>query len=140
MASLLITGDTVTVQLSPVEKAEALHGNVTVPRSAVTSVRAVEDGMDEIHGLRMPGTGIPGLLMVGTVRDHDFVTFAVCHARRPAIVIDLAGQPFSRLVITLDDAEAMAAGLTRLPLGPRARLRRESSRIMRAVAGLRGTG
>ena len=115
MASLMITAETVTVQLSAVEKAEALHGNVTVPRSAITSARAVDDGMDEIHGLRMPGTGIPGLLMVGTVRDRDFVTFAVCRARRPAIVIDLAGQPYNRLVITSDDAEAVAAGLAPSP-------------------------
>jgi hypothetical protein len=109
MASLLITADTVTVQLSPVEKFEAVHGNVTVPRSAITGARAVGDGMDEIHGLRMPGTGIPGVLMVGTVRDHEFVTFAVCHARRPAVVIDLTGQPYDRLVITLDDADVVAA-------------------------------
>ena len=71
MASFLITDDTVTVQLSRVEKLEALHGDVAVPRSAITSARVFGDGMEEWHGLRMPGTGIPGLLMVGTLRDED---------------------------------------------------------------------
>jgi hypothetical protein len=35
MASLLIDGESVTVCLSAVEKLEALHGDVTVPRTAV---------------------------------------------------------------------------------------------------------
>jgi len=112
MASITISHDAVTVTLSAAEKLEALHGDVTVQRSAITSVRAVPDGMTELHGLRMPGTGIPGLLMVGTLRDHDFVTFAVCRARRPAVVIDLAGESYDRLVITRDDAEEVAANLT----------------------------
>ncbi len=53
--------------------------------------------------------------MVGTVRDRDFVTFAVCHARRTAIVIDLTRQPYNRLVITTDDAEVVAAALAPSP-------------------------
>jgi hypothetical protein len=28
--------------------------------------RVVPDGVDEIHGLRTPGTGLPGVIMVGT--------------------------------------------------------------------------
>ena len=111
MASFLITDDTVTVQLSRVEKLESLHGDVAVPRSAITSARVVGDGMEELHGLRMPGTGIPGLLMVGTLRDGDFVTFAVCRARRPAVVVELAGQSYDRLVITADGPEAVVAAL-----------------------------
>ena len=39
-----------------VEKAEALHGDVSVPRVAIVSARIVPDGMDEVHGLRLPGT------------------------------------------------------------------------------------
>jgi hypothetical protein len=57
MAQLLVDADVVTVSLSAVEKAEALHGDVSVPRAAVVSARAVPDGMAEVHGLRMPGTG-----------------------------------------------------------------------------------
>jgi len=112
MANLLIDDDTVTVALSSVEKFEALHGNVTVPRSAIVSVRAVPDGMDELHGLRTPGTGVPGVIMVGTWRDHETFTFAVCHGRRPALVIDLADQVYDRLVITIDNPEQIAASLT----------------------------
>ena len=64
-------------------KAEAVHGDVSVPRTAVVSAQVVPDGMDEVHGFRMPGTGLPGVIMAGTRRDKERVTFAVCHAAGP---------------------------------------------------------
>lgn len=105
MAKLIIDDQKVTVYLSAVEKLEALHGNVTVPRSAVAQVRAVPDGMAEVHGLRAPGTGLPGVIKIGTWRSRKGRTFAVCHGRRPAIVLDLIGSSYHRLVVTLDDPE-----------------------------------
>jgi hypothetical protein len=112
MASLLVNDDVVTVSLSVAEKLEAVHGDVTVPRAAVLSARVVPDGMEEVHGLKMPGTGLPGVIMVGTWRDGETVTFAVCHGRQPAVVVDLADQVYDRLVVTVEDPEAAVAALT----------------------------
>jgi hypothetical protein len=110
MASLMVDGGMVTVSLSVAEKVEALHGDVSVPRTAVLSARVVPDGMDEIHGLK--GSGLPGVIMVGTWRDGERVTFAVCHGRRPAVVLDLADQVYDRIVVTVEDPEAAVAALT----------------------------
>ncbi|MBV9206952.1 MAG: hypothetical protein JO037_16520 [Actinobacteria bacterium] len=112
MAQLLVHDDVVTVSLSAIEKAEAVHGDVSVPRAAVVSARVVLDGMDEVHGLRMPGTGLPGVIMVGTWRDHERVTFAVCHGRRPAVVLELTGQRYDRIVVTVENPDEIAASLT----------------------------
>jgi hypothetical protein len=112
MAELLVNDDVVTVSLSAVEKAEALHGDVQVPRAAVVSARTVPDGMEEVHGLRLPGTGFPGVIMVGTWRDDERSTFAVCHGRRPAVVLELTGQPFDRIVVTVDNPDEVIARLT----------------------------
>jgi hypothetical protein len=112
MASLLVNGDVVTVSLSVAEKLEAVHGDVSVPRAAVLSARVVPDGMEEVHGLKMPGTGLPGVIMVGTWRDGETVTFAVSHGRRPAVVIELADQVYDRLVLTVEDPEAAVAALS----------------------------
>jgi hypothetical protein len=112
VANLVITDDTLTVQMSLGEKAEALHRDLTVPRSAVTGVRVVDDGLAEVQGLKMPGTGIPGVIMVGTWMSRDGSTFAVCHGRGPAIVIDLAGQHIDRIVMTVDNPEEALAELT----------------------------
>jgi hypothetical protein len=67
MAKLIIDDQEVTVSLSAMEKLAALHGNVTVPRSAVVQVRPVSDGMAEVHGLRAPGAGLPGVIKVETL-------------------------------------------------------------------------
>ncbi len=112
MAKLLISDDSVTVSLSSVEKVEALHGNVTVSRSSITAVSAVPDGLAEVHGLSAPGTRLQGVIMVGTWKHRDGITFAVCHGERPAVVVDLVGEGYDRLVVTVDDAEEVARSLT----------------------------
>ncbi len=111
MANLLVSDDVVTVSLSVAEKLEAVHGDVSVPRAAVLRARVVPDGMEEVHGLKMPGTGLPGVIMVGTWRDGETVTFAVCHGRQPAVVVDLADQVYDRLVVTVEDPEATVTAL-----------------------------
>ena len=111
MAKVLVNDDVVTVSLSAIEKAEAVHGDVAVPRTAVVSARIVPDGMDEVHGLRLPGTGFPGVIMVGTWRDQEKVTFAICHGRRPAVVVELTGQRYDRIVVTVENPDEVVARL-----------------------------
>ena len=111
VARLLIDQRRVTVCLSVLEKLEALHRNVTVPRTAVIAAREVPDGLAELRGTGAGtglrgigmGTGLPGVMMVGTVRDGYGLTFAVCRGRGPAIVLDLAGHTYNRIVVTVKD-------------------------------------
>lgn len=111
VAQILLTPDTLTVSLTDLEQVEALHRDLTVPRSAVTDVRAVSDGMAELHGIRAPGTGLPGVIAVGTWRDRGTTTFAVCHGRHPAVVVTLRGQSYDRLVITVEQPSDVVASL-----------------------------
>ncbi len=111
MANLVITDDTVTVQMSAAEKAEALHRDLTVPRSAITGVRVVSSGIDAVHGFKLVGAGIPGVLMVGTFKGAEGSTFAICHRNGPALVIDIRGEHFDRIIITVDNPEQVASQL-----------------------------
>jgi putative intracellular protease/amidase len=115
VASVLMEDRTVTVALSVTEKIEALHGDLAVPRTAVVRAWAVPDGLAEVHGPDMP-TGWPAVSTVGTVRDFarnfDRVTFAVCHGRQPAVVLDLADQPYDRIVVTVDNPGQIVSRLT----------------------------
>ena len=101
--------------LSFAEKMEALRGDLTVPRTAVVRARAVPDGLAEVHGQQM-AAGWPGVSTAGTVRDvardFDMVTFAVCHGRRPAVVLDLAEQPYDRIVVTVGNPDQIVSRLT----------------------------
>lgn len=108
MANIVVDGDTATVSLSALEKVEALHGDVSIAKSSIVGVHDVPDGLAEVHGMRMPGTGLPGVILVGTFLEPGRRTFAVCHGARPAVVFDLKGEHFDRLVVTVDNPEALA--------------------------------
>ena len=64
----------------------------------------------EVHG-RTTGTGLPGVILAGTVRNSDSVTFAVCHGHGPAVILDLAGQPYDRIVVTVENPEEIISRL-----------------------------
>ena len=80
MANLLIDEGSVTVALTMTEKFEALHGDVVLPRSSVRDVRVVQDGMEEIHGMKMPGTGFPGVVMVANMAPGSTAAKRTCGA------------------------------------------------------------
>jgi hypothetical protein len=111
VANLRIDTDAVTVHLSAAEKAESLHGDMTYPRTAITGVRVASTGLDEVQGFKLLGSSIPAVMKVGTFRSERGSTFAACHGNGPAIVIDLVGEHYDRIVVTLDDPEQVASQL-----------------------------
>jgi hypothetical protein len=121
MAELEIDGDTVVLRMSALEKAEGFHGDIRVPLAALQAVRVVPSawGAGELRGIRAPGTGVPNRIAVGTRRGDFGKDFAAVHGEGPAVVVELDGKGFSRLIVTADDAEAMAAPL-QAALGHRA--------------------
>ena len=109
MASLLIDGTDLVVKMSEFEKLEAVHPDVRVPLNAVQSARVVDDAWPELRGIRAPGTGIPGVVAVGTRRGSFGKDFAVVHGRGTAVVVDLTAASYARLVVTTPDAERVVA-------------------------------
>lgn len=107
----MINDGTVTIQLSMAEKAESLHRDLTVPRSSISGVRVVSSAEDEVHGFKLVGSGIPGVIMVGTFRSSERSTFALCHGNGRGIVIDLTGEHYDRVVLTIDNPEQAASEL-----------------------------
>lgn len=111
MAQIDASDDVVTIKLTQLEKGEALHGDVVVPRSAVLGARAVPNGMTAVHGLRAPGAGLPGVLAVGTFHARHVKMFAVVHGTGPAVVIELSGldfgTDFDRIVVSVDDPQTV---------------------------------
>jgi hypothetical protein len=58
--------------------------------------------------MRAPGTGVPHVVAVGTRRGEFGKDFAAVHGTGPAVVVDLAGADYGRLVVTTDDAAGVA--------------------------------
>jgi hypothetical protein len=71
----------------------------------------VDDAWPELRGFRAPGTGLPDVIAVGTGRGSFGKDFAAVHGTGPAVVVELAGAEFHRLVVTSDDAASVAAAI-----------------------------
>ncbi len=110
MAAIRISGGNLIVKLSHLEKAGAMRGDVQVPVSAVRTVRVVDDPWKELKGVRAPGTGWPGVIALGTRRGGaGGKQFAAVYRHRRAIVIELVGADFVRLIVSLNDPDGVAA-------------------------------
>ena len=72
--------------------------------------------MDELaghhgRGLRAPGAGWPRVIALGTWRYSGGKDFAALYRGKPAVIVGLRDAGFRRLLISADDAEAVAARL-----------------------------
>lgn len=113
VGSFSIDEHDVVLHLTRLERLEAFRGDIRVPRSTVHTIRWVLDPWPELRGIRAPGTGFPGVIAVGTRRGTGIRDFAAVHGRRPAVVVELEGADFNRLVVTDDAAEVRAAELAK---------------------------
>jgi hypothetical protein len=105
MAKLKVHDCELVVRLSPLEKLGALRGDVHLRLAAVRSARVSDRPWSEPRGIRAPGTGFPGVISLGTRRGSGVLDFAAVYRGGPAVVVDLEGAHFDRLVVTCDDAD-----------------------------------
>jgi hypothetical protein len=125
MATIAVDGNDLVVRLSALEKIGALRGNIRVPLASVRAVRVSDSPWSELRGIRAPGTGLPGVISLCTRRGPGVHDFVAVYGRRPALVIEMTGASFDRLVVSCTnaaEAAARAADITRasgLAHGPR---------------------
>jgi hypothetical protein len=112
MAHLEVDGDHLALRLTTEEHLEGMHRDIVVPKSAVAVARVAEDVWSELRGIRAPGTGLPGVIAVGTRRGSFGKDFAAVHGPGRGVVVELVDQAFSRLVLTVPDPEEVVARLT----------------------------
>lgn len=111
MAEVQRDGDDLTVRLTVFEKIAGLRGNIRVPASSVRDAHVVDNALTAVTGVRAPGLHLPGRTKIGTWRHAGRKTFAVARRGVPAVRIDLAGQRYDRLVLSVRHARAIAARL-----------------------------
>jgi hypothetical protein len=109
VAAVEVRGNDLVIAMTTLEKIEGAHGEIELPLTAVTNVRVVDDAWPELRGIRAPGTGVPGKIAVGTRRGKFGKDFAVVHGKGPALVLELTGASFQRIVLTVDEPAALAA-------------------------------
>jgi len=112
MTTLTVNGTWLDVRLRWWEQIGAFHRSFSVPLSSVTDVDITDRPFSKLRGMRLPGTGFPTLVALGTWRGRGMHDFVAIYRNRPAVVIDLARDEFERLLISVRDPGGVASILT----------------------------
>jgi hypothetical protein len=103
MVRVSIHGDRVRFEVEGWDKLWALKSHLEIPLAHVLAARVdPEPARGWWHGLRLPGTQIPGLLTAGTFYQSDGAVFFDVHDPERTVVIDLDHEHYQRLVIEVE--------------------------------------
>ncbi len=111
-------GDRVRFEVEGWDKLWALKSHLEIPSAHIRSARIdPEPARGWWHGLKLPGTSIPGLLTAGTFYQSDGAVFYDVHDPERTVVLELDHEDYRRLVIEVEDPPAVVAMLSSLITG-----------------------
>jgi hypothetical protein len=108
MAKILKIGSELILELSMWEKFGALHDSPRVPADSVEKVEFIHQlwGSSTLRGIRAPGTALPYVVLLGTLRGRGYKDFVAMSGRGEGVVVTLKSGPFARWIFTLDQPKA----------------------------------
>jgi hypothetical protein len=111
MATFEIRDGQLALKFSPLEKLGGLRSGATVGLEDIQAVEKVDDPWDILDGLRF-GTGIPWVIVLGTMLRQGGNDVVAVYRRDPAVVVTLRpGAPYQRLIATVPQPEQVVATL-----------------------------
>ena len=113
MVALVVEGRELSVRLSRWERIAALTGSFDVPLSAVKSVVLVDKPWSALKGWRAPGTGVPRVIVYGTLRRQGLRDFVAVLGKRPGVCVELdpGASPYARIIACVDDPESTTVSI-----------------------------
>ena len=113
MARVTREGNELILQLSFWEKLGALN---TSPRTSLDSIEKIEFidqlwGSSTLRGVRAPGTALPYVVLLGTLRGRGYKDFVAMKGRGEGVVITLKSGPFARWIFTLEQPKSDISAL-----------------------------
>ena len=103
MAKVKVIGDELVLELSFWERVGAFHSSPRVSINAVTNIEFVEKlwSNEVLRGVRAPGTGLPFVVLLGSMRGRKYCDFTAIKGRGSGVVVTLSDGPFTRWIFTL---------------------------------------
>ena len=118
MVDVLVFGDKLVLNIEGADKLWALKSSLEIPLQHVVSVTAnPEAAKGWYHGIRLPGTNIPGVLTAGTFYQDGKRVFWDVHHPEKTIVIELRDERYNELIVEVADPPA-SVKLISARLGP----------------------
>lgn len=113
MAEVQITLNTLVIDVTGLDKILALKSRLEVPLEHVLGVEVQpQEAHSWWHGLRLPGTHLPGVVTAGTFYWSGDWVFWDVHDPDKTIAIHLQHEHYSRLVIQVDEPDGTAEAIT----------------------------
>lgn len=103
MAKIVEVGSELILQLSWREKIFAFHGN---PRAKASDLIAATISnkpwsTEVLRGVRAPGTGIPYVVLLGTMRYRRGKDFTAIYNRGPVRIYEFSAGEFKRWIVSI---------------------------------------
>ncbi|GEM_PF-2173765 len=117
MAELTISQRDVVVRLRALERLATWRRDLRVPLECLRMVYVEEAPLAAMSLRRWPGFSWPGAFTLGCHRHDGVREFAAVRAGQPAVVLEIEGARWDRLVVSHPDAVNLAAELAGLLLG-----------------------
>lgn len=107
MVTISIIDGKAVFEVEGMDKLWSLKSQIAVPLSHMTGARIDRDAARGWwHGLRLPGTQIPGVITAGTFYQHGRRVFFDVHHTDDTIVVDLNHEKFDQLVVEVAHPQA----------------------------------
>ncbi|AUY48856.1 hypothetical protein [Streptomyces sp. CB01881] len=106
MANVSVTDGTLVVEIAGLDRLWAIKSRIEIPLANVRGATLDPGILREPKGIRVGGTHFPGLITAGTFRSGGEWVFWDVKNPAKAVVIELADERYSRLVIEVDDPRA----------------------------------
>jgi hypothetical protein len=102
MAKVIESANQLQLKLSVLEKIFALHGDIWVDKRLLTKKVMVENPWrrDVIKGIRAPGSAIPFVILLGTMRYRGGKDFTAIYKRRAVDIYEFKNSAYRRWILT----------------------------------------
>jgi len=102
MASVKVNGNSITLNLSFLEKIGSFHKDLVVPKDKLMSKTVHQNpwSKEVLKGIRSPGTGIPYVILLGTMRYKGGKDFTAIYKRKPVTVYEFKDSNYKRWIVT----------------------------------------
>ncbi|MFD8413716.1 MULTISPECIES: hypothetical protein [unclassified Streptomyces] len=107
MARITVENTTLIVTVEGLDKLWALKSRLEIPLANVRGATHDPGIIRDRKGLRAPGTHLPGVITAGTWHHEGERIFWDVRNPEKAIVIELADEHYTRLVVEVDDPRAV---------------------------------
>ncbi len=118
MVEIELTPQSLVVHVQGLDKLWALKSRLEIPLAHVEGIeRDEEEARSWWHGVRAPGTHLPGVITAGTFYSHGERVFWDVHHPENAVAIRLKDERYQKLVVEVADVDATIAKI-RAALSP----------------------